>query len=88
MTSLIALDAPTAVGFWQGLKQVTSPLVDLTILIGALVAVMKLQLFNLLGLCWRSDLNCQHHLLASGAVVFTAEYVLTNSGQRRLHSLP
>ncbi|HEV7389299.1 MAG TPA: hypothetical protein VGN73_11870 [Gemmatimonadaceae bacterium] len=84
MTFFVALDPPTAVGFWQGLKQVTSPLVDCTILIGALVAVIKLQLFNLLGLRWRSDLNCRHHPLSTGAVVFIAEYVLTNSGQRPL----
>jgi hypothetical protein len=84
VTFLIAVEPPTAVGFWQAFKQVTSPLVDCTILIGAVIAVIKLQLFNLLGLRWRSDLNCQHHLLPSGAVVFIAEYVLTNSGERPL----
>lgn len=66
------------------LSEVSGLLVDLALLVGAVVAVIKFRLFNILGHRWRSDLTCNHHVLPDTTVVFTADYTVVNTGQRPL----
>jgi hypothetical protein len=69
---------------WAGVKEVTSVLVDVTLLLGAVAAVFKFRLFNLLGHRWHSTLECAHYELPDRSIVFTADYTVTNRGQRPL----
>jgi len=56
--------------------------VDLAVLFGALAAIVKFRLFNLLGRRWRSELACVHYDLPDSSVIFTADYTIHNTGQR------
>ncbi|HKP75716.1 MAG TPA: hypothetical protein VJT67_09250 [Longimicrobiaceae bacterium] len=69
---------------WDDLEKASAFLVNLTILAGATAAIVKFQLYNLLGHRWRSDLSCRHYDLPDGSVVFTADYTITNTGERPL----
>jgi len=64
------------------LKEISGLLVDLAVLAGALVAVVKFRLFNILGRRWRSELTCAHYELPDSSVIFTADYTIHNTGQR------
>ena len=66
------------------LKDVTSLLVDITVLLAAIVAVVKLRLFNMLEHRVRSEFTCVHFEAEDGKVVVSADYVLHNSGERPL----
>lgn len=68
----------------NNLHELTGLLVDVVILAGAVVAVIKFRLFNILGHRWRSDLTCNHHELSDSSTVFTADYTISNTGQRPL----
>ncbi len=68
----------------ERLHHLTSILVDVTILISALVAIVKLRIYNLFSRRWRSELTCAHCDLPDGRVLFTADYTLHNTGQRPL----
>ena len=59
-------------------------LVDLALLVGAIFAVIKFRLFNILGHRWRSDLACNHYVLPDSSIVFTGDYTIHNTGQRPL----
>lgn len=74
MLSLSLTDLHEASGF----------LVDVALLSGAVAAVIKFRLFNILGHRWRSDLACTHCLLPDSSVIFTADYTINNTGQRPL----
>jgi hypothetical protein len=63
---------------------ITSILVDCTLLVAAVVAVVKFQIFNVFGHRWRSDLACRHYVLPDGRFVFVAGYTITNTGERPL----
>lgn len=69
---------------WEKLDLVSDVFVNVAVLAGALAAMVKFHLFNLFGHRWRSDLECKHFELPDGNVVFTADYTITNSGQRPL----
>ena len=69
---------------WNELKEATSILVNIVVLLGAIVAVVKFRLFNVLGLRWRTDVECKHWELEDGSVIFVAEYTVSNTGQRTL----
>jgi hypothetical protein len=66
-------------------EKLSTLFVNIALLLGALAAVMKFQLYNMLGHRWRSDLSCRHVALPDGSIIFTADYVLTNTGERPLH---
>ena len=66
------------------LSEVSGLLVNLVLLVGAVVAVIKFRLFNILGHRWRSDLTCNHYVLPDRRIVFTADYTVVNTGQRPL----
>src|SRR5712692_2620465 len=68
----------------QDLHHASGVLVDVALIIGAIAAVIKFRLFNILGHRWRSDLTCCHYLLPDSAVIFTADYIVNNTGQRPL----
>jgi hypothetical protein len=69
----------------KDLETLSSFLVNVALLLGAVAAVLKFQLYNLLGHRWRSDLSCRHAALPDGSIIFTADYTLTNSGERPLY---
>lgn len=72
---------------WPSLEQLhhgSGFLVDLVLLVGALGAAIKFRLFNILGYRWRSELECSHTNLPDSSVIFTADYTLSNTGQRPL----
>ena len=64
--------------------QLTGIIVDVVVIIGAIAAVMKFRLFNILGHRWRSDLACSHYVLPDSSVIFTVDYTINNTGQRPL----
>ena len=68
----------------KDLQEVSGFLVNIVLLVGAVVAVIKFRLFNILGHRWRSDLTCNHYELPDSTVVFTADYTIINTGQRPL----
>lgn len=68
----------------KDLHEASGLLVDVVLLIGAIGAAIKFRLFNVLGFRWRSDLKCAHYLLPDSSVIFTADYVVNNTGQRPL----
>ena len=51
---------------------------------GAIGAVIKFRLFNILGHRWRSELAYSHSEMPDGSVIFTADYTVHNTGQRPL----
>jgi hypothetical protein len=67
------------------LHDLTSTLVDVTLLIGAIVAVVKFRIYNIFSQKWRSELACTHCELPNGKILFTADYTVYNSGERPLH---
>jgi len=69
---------------WTRVHEVTSVLVDVTLLMGAVAAVLKFRLFNLLGHRWHSTLECAHYEFPDRSILFTADYTVTNRGQRPL----
>ena len=69
----------------EQLRHWTGLLVDVTLLLGALAAVIKFRLLNVLGHRWRSELTCAHWDMEDGSIVFTADYILHNTGPRVLH---
>jgi hypothetical protein len=69
---------------WEELDTVSGVFVNVAVLAGAVAAMVKFHLFNLFGHRWRSDLECKHFELPDGDVVFTADYTITNTGQRPL----
>lgn len=68
----------------KDLHELSGFLVDAVLLTGAVAAVIKFRLFNILGHRWRSDLACTHYLLPDASVIFTADYTINNTGQRPL----
>jgi len=77
-------DRITMLASWEAAQHVTGVLVDVTLLLGAIGAIVKFQLFNIFGHRWHSTLDCAHYELPDGSVVFTADYTVTNRGQRPL----
>lgn len=70
---------------WDELEKASTVFVNVALVTGAIAAIFKFQLYNLLGHRWRSELDCTHHLLSDGSTVFVAEYTISNTGQRPLH---
>ena len=69
-------------GFWSTADTVTSVLVNISVLGAAVVAIVKFRLLNMLGRRYRSELQCSHHTLPNGRVVFVADYSVHNTGER------
>jgi hypothetical protein len=70
---------------WARVGEATHVLVDITILLGGLAAIVKFQLFHLLTHRWHSSVDCMHHVLPDGSIVFNADYRVTNTGQRPIY---
>lgn len=68
----------------ETLGKLSGFLVDIVVLIGAGFAVIKFQLFNVLGHRWRSELASIHFDLPDGAAIFTTDYTINNTGERPL----
>jgi hypothetical protein len=68
----------------KDLHEASGFLVDVVLLIGAIAAVIKFRLFNILGHRWRSELACSHYQLPDSSVIFMADYTVNNTGQRPL----
>ena len=60
----------------------TEVLVNVSILLAAVAAAVKLRVFNILAHRWQSEVKCRHDVLPSGEVTFTADYTVSNTGQR------
>ena len=69
---------------WQNLEAVTATLVNITLIAGAFVAVLKLRLYNLLSHRFRSEVVCSHTTLADGRVLFSGDYIIHNTGERQI----
>lgn len=69
---------------WTQLESITGTLVNVAIIIGALVAVMKLRLYNLLVRRFRSEVKCSHTELPDGRVLFCGDYIVQNTGERQI----
>lgn len=69
------------IGFWATAGAVTSVLVNLSVLAGVIVAVIKLRVLHILERKYRSELQCTHHATGSGRVIFIADYSICNTGE-------
>ena len=63
-------------------QTVTSVLVSLSVLGGAVVAVIKFRVLHLFSRRYRSELQCKHYALPNGRVIFEADYTIYNTGER------
>src|SRR2546428_14144254 len=70
---------------WEELHYVTGSLVDVTIILAAIAAVIKFRLLNTLGHRWQSELTYTHWEPENGSIIFAADYTLHNTGARVLH---
>lgn len=62
----------------------TGAVVDVTVVLAAIGAVVKFRLLNMLGHRWRSELTCAHWQLQDASYVLAADYALHNTGPRVL----
>ena len=69
------------IGFWATAGAVTSVLVNLSILAGVIVAVIKLRVLHILERKYRSELQCTHHAIGNGRVILLADYSIHNTGE-------
>jgi hypothetical protein len=79
------MDFLIAETFWSRADSVTKVLVNLSILGAAAAALVKLKVLNILAHRYTSELVCQHHPLPDGQIVFEADYVVRNSGDRPIN---
>ena len=76
------MDAATQEGFWKQAETIGSVLVHVSVLLAALAGVVKFRLLHIFSRRYKSELECRHHLLADGQIVFEADYTVTNTGER------
>jgi hypothetical protein len=69
-------------GFWSTAQAVTSLMVSLSALAAAVVAVIKFRVLHMFRRRYRSELQCRHHALRNGRVIFEADYTIQNTGER------
>jgi hypothetical protein len=69
-------------GFWKQADTVTSVFVHVSVLLAALAGVIKFRLLHIFSRRYKSELECRHHLLFDGRVVFEADYTVSNTGER------
>jgi hypothetical protein len=58
--------------------------VDCTILLAAGAAVLKFHIYNLFGYRWKSEVKAEHFSMPDGSVILSADYIVSNTGQRPL----
>lgn len=68
--------------FWKQADTITSVLVHVSVFLAAMAAAIKFRMLHLLSRRYKSELACRHHVLASGQVVFEADYTVNNTGER------
>jgi hypothetical protein len=75
--------------FWSRADSVTKVLVNLFVLGGAVAALVKFKVFNMLAYRYTSELVCRHHSLPDGHpdgnIVFEADYLVRNIGDRPIN---
>ena len=71
--------------FWSRADSITKVLVNLSILGAAAAALVKLKVLNILAHRYTSELACRHHPLPDGQIVFEADYMVRNSGDRPIN---
>src|SRR5215471_1095599 len=71
--------------FWSRADSVTKVLVNLSVLGAAAAALVKLKVLNMLAHRYTSELTCRHAPLPDGQIVFEADYVVRNSGDRPIN---
>lgn len=67
---------------WELWVSITTVAVNLSLLLAAVVAVIKLRVFNLLSYRYKSEVKCSHHTLPSGKILFLGNYTIRNTGER------
>ena len=63
-------------------EKITSILVECTILLAAIVGVIKFRLYQLFQHRYRSEFRCTHHELEGGRIIFEGDYIFHNTGER------
>lgn len=76
------MDATVQDGFWKQADTITSVLVHISIVLAALAGVLKFKLWRLYSDRYMSELECRHHVLSDGRIIFTANYAVKNTGER------
>jgi hypothetical protein len=69
-------------GFCDTASNVTSILVDVSVLGAVVAAAVKFRVFNMFARRYKSEVLCSHHSLPDGGIVFEGEYTVTNTGDR------
>ena len=67
---------------WEQWATITKTLVNVTVLLGVIVAVVKFRVFNLFTPRFRSEITCTHTDLADGRTLFRGNYMVHNTGER------
>lgn len=67
---------------WELWVSITTVAVNISLLLAAIVAVIKLRVFNLLSYRYRSEVECSHIALSSGKILFLGNYTIRNTGER------
>jgi hypothetical protein len=81
----MVMDFLIADTFWSRADSVTKVLVNLSVLGAAAAALVKLKVLNMLARRYTSELVCRHHPLPDGQIIFEADYVVRNSGDRPIN---
>lgn len=63
----------------------TGIVVDSVITIGAVAAVIKFRMYNILGRRWRTNVSSTHFDLQDGTILLAVDYYVQNTGRRPLH---
>ncbi len=66
----------------ESFEKITAILVDITILLAALVGVIKFRLYQLFRRRYRTEFRATHHELDGGKVIFEGDYIVQNTGER------
>ncbi len=67
---------------WKTWESITEVIVNVSIIAGAIVAMLKFKIYKLFSLRFKSEVDCSHHLLSSGKVLFIGNYIIHNTGER------
>ena len=69
---------------WEELHHVSGVIADVIIALAAIAAVIRFRILRPLAPRWRSELSCAAWRMPDGGVIFTADYILNNTGPRVL----
>jgi hypothetical protein len=66
---------------WKEAETITSVFVHGTVFLAFIAGVIKFKLLHV-SRRYKSELECRHHVLPDGQIVFEADYIVTNTGER------